>query len=103
MARIVLDDDSELDEYVRRYLEDCVQRQVRGLHRRAKALVLLKIHDLRLEGQSFDVLFSGKPRDNLAQRRAGLGAGGGNQVLRALHGRVRAYHQHQRRGGEHGP
>ena len=29
MARIVLDDDSELDEYVRRYLEDCVQRQVR--------------------------------------------------------------------------
>ena len=31
MARIVLDDDSDLDEYVRRYLEDCVQRQVRAI------------------------------------------------------------------------
>ena len=31
MARIVLDDDSELDEYVRRYLEDCVQQHVRAI------------------------------------------------------------------------
>ena len=49
MARIVLDDDIDLDEYVRRYLEDCVQRHVRAiLEHQMKDIVAGELARLRL-------------------------------------------------------
>jgi len=49
MARIVLDDDIDLDEYVHRYLEDCVQRHVRAiLEHQMKDIVAGDLARLRL-------------------------------------------------------
>ena len=57
MARIVLDDDSDLDEYVRRYLENCVQWQVRAiLEHQLKNVVAGELARLRLADPSSKAL-----------------------------------------------
>ncbi len=49
MASIVLDDDVDLDEYIRHYLETCVQRHVRAiLEHQMKDIVAGELARLRL-------------------------------------------------------
>lgn len=75
MARIVLDDDSELDEYVRRYLEDCVQRHVRAiLEHQLKNVVAGELARLKLSdpnshgvGEQVDAILENRLR-NAANR-----------------------------------